>query len=39
MALGLTQHHGNEYQEFSRGTKALPERKADNLTAIPEPIV
>jgi hypothetical protein len=28
----------NEYQEFSGG-KGRPERKADNLTAICEPIV
>jgi hypothetical protein len=29
----------NEYQEFSWGVKLRPTRKADNFTAICEPIV
>jgi hypothetical protein len=40
MALGSTQpRNRNEYQEDSWGGKARPARKADNLTAIYEPIV
>jgi hypothetical protein len=40
MVLGSTQPlNRNEYQEFSREDKERPARKADNLTAICEPIV
>jgi hypothetical protein len=33
--------HNNEYQELNNflGSKARPARKADNLTAISEPVV
>jgi hypothetical protein len=40
MALGSTQPlNRNEYQESSWGGKGRPARKANNLTAIYEPIV
>jgi hypothetical protein len=40
MAMGSTQPlNRNEYQEYSCGGKGRPERGADNLTAICEPIV
>jgi hypothetical protein len=40
MALGLdSAFNRNEYQEFFWGGKGRPEREADNLTAICEPIV
>jgi hypothetical protein len=39
MALGSSQPPKNEYQESSLEGKRRPARKADNLTAIREPIV
>jgi hypothetical protein len=39
MALGLTASNRNEYQESSWGGKRRRASKADNLTAICEPIV
>lgn len=46
--LSFQQHYGpgifpisnkNKYQEYSLGVKARPAPKADNLTAVPDPIV
>jgi hypothetical protein len=40
MALGVVSaSNRNEYQEYSWGGEAWPALKADNLTAICEPIV
>jgi hypothetical protein len=39
MTLGFTHSNRNEYQEIFLAGEELPVRKADNLTAICEPIV